>query len=73
MLSIEPICRIARPGSAFWNWLRLFVEGYVPKLIEQGLWTGDDLNVFERDWAEASMDPNSFFFTPPMVGIVARK
>jgi ubiquinone/menaquinone biosynthesis C-methylase UbiE len=71
--SIEPICRIGRPGSTLWRWVSSFHDSYLPKLIEQGLMSVEEAETFRSDWSEASKDPSTYFFAPPMVGIVARK
>lgn len=68
-----PINRIARPGSATWRWVQLFNANYVPKLVESGLLTEREGEDVHAAWAAAEEDPASFFFTPPMLGIVARK
>ena len=70
---LKPICRVARPGTPTWHWIELFNKNYIPKLVEQGLMTVESRQVFEADWEEASRNPASFFFTPPMLGIVAHK
>lgn len=70
---LEPICHTARPGSPLWEWLSLFNHSYTPKLVEQGLWTAQDYAAFQSDWRELSDNPDAFFFTPPVLGVVARK
>lgn len=70
---LEPINRVARPGSATWAWVSEFNAGYLPKLVENALMTPDEAADFRKAWAEAEADPATFFFTPPMLGIIARK
>lgn len=70
---LEPINRVAKPGSRVWAWVSEFNRGYVPKLVESGFFTPDDAERFWQAWAEAEANPATFFFPPPMLGIVARK
>lgn len=73
MSHLEPINRVARPGSKTWAWVSEFNRGYLPKLVESELMTTEQADEFRLAWAEAEADPATFFFTPPMLGIVARK
>lgn len=65
--------RTAKPGSALWQWPRLFFKGYLPKLVELGLITREDAAEFERDFDARERDPHAFFLTPPVWGFVGRK
>lgn len=71
--SLTPICRIARPNTRIWNWVELFNEVSIPSLVEQGIWSVEQKNSFEKKWKEAKNNPATFFFTPPMLGIIAKK
>jgi ubiquinone/menaquinone biosynthesis C-methylase UbiE len=71
--SLEPIVRIARPGENTWKWVELFNELSVPALVENGTWTQEHREQFDAEWAAAKETPGTFFFSPPMIGIVARK
>jgi SAM-dependent methyltransferase len=68
--SLSPITRIGKPGSRVWKWVEYFTEVSVPRLVESGIWTDGQRAEFETAWARAAADPASFFFTPPMIGIV---
>lgn len=70
---IRPVCRIARPGNAYWQWIELFNRNYIPRLVEQGLIDETQRRMIEQQWQLAAEDANAFVFTPPMLGIVARK
>lgn len=70
---IEPICRIARPKSLYWHWFRRFADNFLPRLIEMGLLEAQQISAIRRDLEQASANPDTLFFTPPMVGIIARK
>ena len=71
--SLTPVCRIARPHTRHWKWVELFNQVSVPALVEQGIWSEKQREDFETAWQETSENPAAFFFTPPMIGIVAKK
>ena len=73
ILNLEPICKLGGPDSAWWHWVSSFNKVYVPKLVALGIWTETVRAEFERAWKDAEMQPGTMFFTPPMIGIVARK
>ncbi len=70
---IVPICRTARPGSPVWEWVTRFQKTYLPGLIERGYITREQLDEFRAEWKQRETDGVSFFFSPPMLGIVATK
>jgi len=70
---MEPINRVARPGSPIWHWASLFHAGYVPKLVESGMMTEQEAKAFWKAWRNSEKNPAAFFCPPPMLGIIARK
>lgn len=70
---ITPHLRVARPGSPLWQWPTTFFHIYTPKLVAMGHLTDDDRLEYEREWAERTADPGTFFCTPPVFDIVAVK
>lgn len=73
ILHTRPIINAVRPGSAIWQWVRGFQRSYLPRLVEQGYLSEADLEANDRDWQARAEDPASFFLSPPMLGVVARK
>jgi len=73
VVHFEPINRVVRPGSLTWRWVSLFNASYLPNLVAQGLMSQEETDQFRRDWSELESDPAALFFTPPMLGIIARK
>ena len=73
LIDLDCIARVARPGSALWQWARLFHDSYIPKLVDQGLHSNEAAENFYRDWESADSEPGSYFMPPPMLGIVAEK
>ncbi len=70
---LEPINKVGRPGSDVWSWVTQFTEGYLPKLVETGLLSEVQAAEVRSAWIQAESEPSTFFFPPPMLGIVARK
>ena len=70
---IEPITTSARPGSAIWQWVRDFQKIYLPQLVEKGYLSDEELVDNEREWRARAENPASFFLSPPMLGVIARK
>ena len=73
VVSVTPIARIARPGTALWQWPRTFFDNYLPGLVERGYLARDEMDAFNAAWAERAADPTSYFATPPMVEVVGVK
>lgn len=73
VISIRSITRIARPGEAMWRWPSSYFEIFLPKIVAEGYLKESDRAAFMDEWARRSSDPDSYFFTPPMVAIIARK
>lgn len=71
--SITPLQRVARSSDPLWQWPTTFFANFIPRLVEQGLVPESDWRAMERDWNEYSRDENAFFWTPPMVEIIARR
>lgn len=68
--SIRPLVRVARPGSALWEWPATFFANYLPFLVAAGEIGEEDRTAFERDWAERSRSPGAFLLTPPMIELI---
>lgn len=65
--------RVARPGAPIWNWPDSFWSSFLPRLVELGYLTPSDRSAFEAAWGEASSDPDTFMFLPPVYDVVAVK
>jgi SAM-dependent methyltransferase len=68
---IRPIARVARPGTGLWQWPRVFFDHFLPVLVEAGYLTDDEQTAYQAAWEDRSRDPSAFFWTPPMVEVVA--
>ncbi|HEX6911607.1 MAG TPA: methyltransferase domain-containing protein, partial [Longimicrobium sp.] len=73
VVSVTPIARIARPGTALWQWPRTFFDNYLPGLVERGYLARDEMDAFNAAWAQRAADPAAWFATPPMVEVVGVK
>jgi SAM-dependent methyltransferase len=70
---LEVVQRLARPGSTLWHWPNSFWHTFIPKLVETGFLTGEDMAAFYAAWDKASNDPSSFVQLPPVFELVVRK
>ena len=73
VIEIRPNVRIGRPGSPIWCWIERVLESSMPKLVDLGFVTPAHAEAFRREWAERSGDGTSYFCSPPLIDIVARK
>jgi SAM-dependent methyltransferase len=73
MIECEPVLRIARPGTALWQWPEDFFLNFVPMLVEKGLLTPADREEFEIDWRAHAKNPSASFVTPPVASVIAVK
>lgn len=70
---LDVVQRVARPGSTLWHWPNSFWQTFVPKLVETGFITGDDMTAFNKAWEHATSDPGSFIVLPPVFELIVRK
>ena len=69
----RPLARIGCVGSLEWRWLGGFFRSYLPKVVERGLLTADELEAFQAEWDRRSEAGGSWVYTPTMVDVVLRK
>ncbi len=65
--------RIARPGTALWEWPTTFFQNFVPALVEDRFLSQEDAHAFFVDWARASDNPSAFLLTPIVLDLIAEK
>ena len=70
---VRPIVRIARPGSALWEWPATFFRNFLPVLQQGGFLTSKECKAFEEDWQDRSANPESILITPPMLDVIGIK
>ncbi|MEM9305099.1 MAG: methyltransferase, partial [Pseudomonadota bacterium] len=69
---IEQISGTARPGEPRFRWPQSFLEGFVPRLVADGLLTRDIADQFWAGWHARVSTPGAFLYLPPMLQIIAR-
>jgi SAM-dependent methyltransferase len=69
----RPRVRIARPGTALWEWPTTFFRSFVPKLVEAHFLSPDDARAFLDEWARVSVNPAAFLLTPIILDLIAEK
>lgn len=70
---LEPKVRVGTPGTLLWEWPTTFFRIFVPTLVKMGLLTQEEHRAFTEEWEQRSLDPQSRFYTPIVVDIVATK
>ncbi len=70
---LEPVVRIARPGSALWSWPESFFANYLSTLVQMSLISTQDAADFQSVWKARSADPAAYLITPTMVSVVGVK
>ncbi len=70
---VRPIVRVARPGTALWEWPATFFMSFVPTLVNGEFLTQEQADAFFDDWRERSSNPDAFFLTPPVLEVLGVK
>lgn len=70
---VEPLQQVGRPGTPVWTWVSNFQRLYFPTLVARGYITPSELGEFTEWWDTVGRNPDSLFFAPPMLGVVAVK
>jgi SAM-dependent methyltransferase len=70
---LRPLARIARPGTALWEWPTTFFRNFVPTLVEGHFLSQEDAHAFFEDWARASENPSAFLLAPIVLDLIAEK
>jgi ubiquinone/menaquinone biosynthesis C-methylase UbiE len=70
---LDVVQRIARPGTTLWHWPNSFWQTFLPKLVESGFITADDMAAFNAVWHEASNDPAGFIQLPTVYELIVTR
>ncbi len=70
---LRPHARIARPGTALWEWPTTFFRNFVPTLVEGRFLSQEDARTFFDDWARATDNPSAFLLAPIVLDLIAEK
>lgn len=70
--ALEPRAIAGGPTSDAFRWADLFFPPFAVTMEEKGLLAREEREAFERDWSERKSDPHALFFSPHVVGFVAR-
>ena len=73
IVEIRPISGIGRPGTQLWNCITMFLENYLPKVVDSGHLSSEDHAAFTEMWSAYEKNPSTFFSWAPMVGVVGRR
>jgi ubiquinone/menaquinone biosynthesis C-methylase UbiE len=61
------------PESPAFRWAGAFFPHYSATMVEQGLMSAAERELFLREWAERERDPDSMFYSPIVTGTIAER
>lgn len=73
VLQVRPMAKLARPSDLSWEWPNSFLKIYLPKLIERGLISEEEVAGALEELALLSAMPQGMMLCPTMVEIVLEK
>lgn len=73
VLSTRSISKLARPSDLTWEWPYSFLQIYLPKLIERGLISEEEVAAALRELAELTAMPQAMLLCPTVVEVVLEK
>ena len=68
-----PIVRSGGPGTPVWSWAEEFFVPHSHSMEQAGLLSAEEGETFRSEWAERREDPDACFYSPIVVGFVARR
>lgn len=69
----EVIQRVAHPHEQMWTWPTIFWKTFMPRLEASGYLSPQEHQAFNRAWADATADPDSFIHLPTVYELIAEK
>ena len=73
VISIRPLTKMVTPHQFEWQWPTTFLNIYMPKVVEIGLITEDEVKQALAEFRELSSDDEATLLCPQMVEVVAVK
>lgn len=70
---LEPIVRIGTPGSPVWSWLEGFHRSYLPRLVQRGLLSDDEVREALAAWQRHARLPGARVLAPTMASVILRR
>lgn len=73
ILSMTPYGICGGPGSPAWRWADAFFPPFSEKMVRAGHMRESDRELFLREWAQRSANPDSMFFSPYLIDLATRR
>ncbi len=73
IVSTRPMTKMATPKEFTWNWPKSFFTIYLPKLVESGYLTNDEVIQALKEFDELDTAQGATIFCPTMREVIARK
>ncbi len=70
---LEPISKLIQPTEPFWDWPTQFYQTYLPTLLTNGYLSQEEISEFEMAWKKAEQTAGSFWISPTVASVIARK
>lgn len=74
LVVVEHVPRVlcGGPESPAFRWAGAFFPHYSQKMLDEGLISAAERELFLREWSERERDPDAMFFSPIVTGTIAR-
>ena len=73
IMSTRPLTKMATPKEFTWNWPKSFFNIYLPKLVDVGYLTSQEVKDALQEFDDLDNEPGATIFCPTMLEVIARK
>ncbi len=73
VISTRPLVKMAFPDDLNWAWPKTFLNIYMPKLVEYGYMTKEEVKSALEDFEELEYHTSACIFCPSMIEVIAVK
>lgn len=73
IISTRPLTKMATPKEFTWNWPKSFFNIYLPKLVDAGYLTSQEVKDALQEFDDLDNEPGATIFCPTMREVIARK
>ena len=70
---LEANGKLIRPSDPFWDWPTEWYQTYLPTLLAKGYLNEIEVKTFETVWKNCSAVPGTFWISPTVSSVIARK
>lgn len=70
-IEVQPNVRCGGPDSDVFRWADVYFPTFSKTYMERGLMTAEERDRFLAEWSERKADPDTLFFSPMIVDVIA--